>query len=105
MSVKWYKKQIDYDHNRIPNDFCIGYYCIFGKIEGSTEHNKNARLSSFGFTSSKAASLLDFDHADSMAETPCSPPKKRGKYLESWKINRPWLRYDSAQIFCFVTFY
>lgn len=72
------------------------------KIEGSTEPNKIARLSSFGFTSSKAASLLDFDHAVSMAETPCSPPKKRGKYLESWKINRPWLRYDSAQnlMFC-----
>lgn len=32
-----------------------------------------------------------------MSETPCSPPKKRGKFLESWKINRPWLRYDSTQ--------
>lgn len=37
-----------------------------------------------------------------MSETPCSPPKKRGKFLGSWKINRPWLRYDSTQnlMFC-----
>lgn len=45
LSVKWYKKQMEYDHHIIPNNFCIGYYCIFGmgkrKIEGSTEPNKN----------------------------------------------------------------
>lgn len=78
--VKWYKKQMEYDHHIIPNNFCIGYYCIFGmgkrKIEGSTEPNKISRLSSFGFTSSKAASLLNSDHADSMSATPCSPAKK-----------------------------
>lgn len=58
---------MEYDHHIIPNNFCIGYYCIFGmgkrKIEGSTEPNKISRLSSFGFTSSKAASLLNSDHA------------------------------------------
>lgn len=37
-----------------------------------------------------------------MSATPCSPAKKRGKFLESWKIIRPWLRYDSTQnlMFC-----
>lgn len=81
---------MEYDHHIIPNNFCIGYYCIFGmgkrKIEGSTEPNKISRLSSFGFTSSKAASLLNSDHADSMSETPCSPPKNVANFWSHGKL-------------------
>lgn len=80
------------------------------KIEGSSEPNKILRLSSFGFTSSKAIQNSfetptwrseSSDHADS--DTSETPSKKRlGKFLESWKLNRPWLRYDPSQnlMFC-----
>jgi hypothetical protein len=77
------------------------------KIQDSIESNqKIVKLSSFGFTSARAT--------QESVETPTSngveslghketPSKKHlGKFLESWKLNRPWLRHDPSQnlMFC-----
>lgn len=42
----------------------------------------------------KVVSLFNLDYVDFMFEIFCSFFKKCGKFLELWKINRFWLRYD-----------
>jgi len=55
----------------------------------------------FGITSSKFS-----EPQNSVLDIPVSPTetpsKKNGKFIQSWKINRPWLRFDSKQnlMFC-----
>lgn len=89
---------MEYDYYIIFNNFCIGYYCIFGmgkcKIEGLIEFNKIFRLLLFGFMLFKVVSLLNLDYVYFMFEIFCSFFIKCGKFLELWKINRFWLRYD-----------
>ena len=96
LSVFRYKYRWKHDHIRIPKSITMGKR----KIEGSCEPNKIVKLSSFGFTTSKALQTVNCSET-SENSTPC-PSKKHGKFLESWKINRPWLRYDSKQnlMFC-----
>jgi len=89
------RKNEKHDHSPID----LGYYFGMGKhkIDQTLGNpNKIPKLTSFGITTSKSLveTKLDIVEADNMEKT---PSRKTGKFLFSWKFNRPWLIYDSQK--------